>query len=656
MEHQELIIIAGVLATGVLCQWIAWRIKLPAIIPLLAAGLIAGPLVLDVLHPRESLGNLFFPIISLSVAVILFEGALTLDFREVRQVVGPVRRLLLIGSLITWGGGAVAAHYIVGLAWDLSLLFGALVVVTGPTVISPLLRNVRPSASVASVLKWEGIIIDPVGATLAVLVFNFIVAERSIVEGEALGAIAAGFLTIVGVGTILGLLGSGLLYLLLRHYLIPDYLRDATVLGTVSLVFAVSDQLASESGLLAVTVMGIALANTRLKQLREIWYFKEKLSILLISTLFILLAANFTREDLALLNWRSLVLLAVVMLVLRPLSVQASTLGSSLTKQERLFLSWIGPRGIVAAAVSSLFAFELREFGLESAQIIVPLTFLVIVGTVLLQGLTAKPFARWLGVSDAEPQGFLIMGITPFSMELAQVLQSENFTVRMIDTNWNAASQARLKGLEAKHGNILSDFFESDLDLSGMGRLLALTSNDEANSLACLHLEDEFGSAEVYQLPPRLWQRADAPPDSKKPSSNNGNGKHANKNPNRYQLARLLFTEEATWGSLEEAMEQGAVVKKTPLTENFTYEDFARQHDNQFVPLMLLRGVDSHATIATVEDELRPQAGFSLISLLLNPLDEAEAAPASAVARPQATNGAPSTAAALEATDAAAGR
>ncbi len=649
-----MIIIAGVLATGVLCQWIAWRIKLPAIIPLLAAGIIAGPLVLDLLHPREELGNLFFPVVSLSVAIILFEGALTLDFREVRHVVGPVQRLIVIGALITWFGGALTAHYIKGINWDLALLFGALIVVTGPTVIAPILRNVRPTHSVASVLRWEGIIIDPVGATLAVLVFDFIAAD----QGSGLGSSVGGFFTIAAVGTALGLLGSAVLYLLLRHYLIPDYLRDATVLATVTLVFAFSDNLASESGLLAVTVMGIALANTRLKQLREVWYFKEKLSILLISTLFILLAANFTQENLALLDWRSFVVLAVVMLVLRPLSVQVSMLGSSLTWQERLFISWVGPRGIVAAAVSSLFAFELvDEMGYAEAEVIVPLTFLIIVGTVLIQGSTAKLLARYLGVSEGEPQGFLLMGVTPFSVALAHVLENEGFTVRMIDTNWNAVRQARMDGLEVEHGNILSEFVESDLDLSGIGRLLALTRNDEANSLACQHMEEEFGSSEVYQLPPRTQRVASISP-------------REGGNPAHYQLARLLFDEEATAERLLEWMEHGAVVKKTPLTENFTYADYARQHEDNFIPLMLLRGADSRVTVATVDDELRPQAGFSLISLLLEevkePTDDRLKREAKEIVREPIIadagghhgdgDGIESPAAALEATDAAAER
>ena len=649
-----MIIIAGVLTTGVFCQWIAWRIKLPAIIPLLAAGIIAGPLVLDILHPREELGNLFFPVVSLSVAIILFEGALTLDFREVRHVVGPVQRLIVFGSLITWFGGAIAAHYIKEINWDLALLFGALIVVTGPTVIAPLLRNVRPTHSVTSVLKWEGIIIDPVGATLAVLVFDFIVAGQQSGFGSSVG----GFFTIAAVGTVLGLLGAGLLFLLLRHYLIPDYLRDAAVLATVTLVFALSDNFASESGLLAVTVMGIALANTRLKQLREVWYFKEKLSILLISTLFILLAANFTQENLALLDWGSFVVLAVVMLILRPLSVQVSMIGSSLTWQERLFISWVGPRGIVAAAVSSLFAFELvDEMGYAEAEVIVPLTFLIIVGTVLIQGSTAKLLARYLGVSEGEPQGFLLMGVTPFSVALAHVLRDDGFTVRMIDTNWNAVSQARLDGLDVQHGNILSEFVESDLDLSGIGHMLALTRNDEANSLACQHMEEEFGSSQIYQLPPRTQRLVSISP-------NEGG------NPAHYQLARLLFDEEANADRLREWMERGAEVKKTPLTEDFTYADFTRQHSDNFIPLMLLRGSDSNVIMATVDVDLRPQPGYSLISLLLEEVEEPTAGRlreeakeivrepiiADAEGHHSDGNGIEAPAAALEATDAAADR
>lgn len=588
--HNELLIIAGVLTTGILCQWLAWRVKIPAIIPLLAVGLAAGPVLLDVLHPREAMGDLFFPFVSLSVSIILFEGALTLDFSEVRRIAAVVRNLLVIGAMVSWIGGAVVAHFIMGLSWNLALLFGALIVVTGPTVIAPLLRNVRPTENIASILKWEGILIDPLGALLAVLVFDYIIAE-----GATVAHTVVGFVRIVVIGAVLGLAAGYVTYFVLKRYLVPDYLRDFAVIAAVTGTFAVSNSLAEESGLLAVTVMGIFLANTQVRQLREIWYFKEKISVLLISTLFILLAANFTRESLGMLDWRAFVVLAVVMLVLRPIGALLSSIGSTLSRNERLFLAWIAPRGIVAAAVSSLFTIELLNFGHDEAAILAPLVFLVIGGTVLIQGGTAKFVAERLHVSEADPQGFLLMGGNELSLSLGQLLQEEDFVVRVVDTNHENVIEARLRGLAAYHGNILSEFTESDLDLSGIGRLLALTRNDEANALACKHLEDEFGSSGVYQLPPR---RPDPGQDE----------------PSKYQLGRILFNADATYDQLTELIANGAVIKSTPLTEQFPYSDYRKRYGSQFVPLMAFRG--KTVIIGTVSSPLEPQPGWTLISLI----------------------------------------
>ncbi|MBE7551912.1 MAG: sodium:proton antiporter [Anaerolineales bacterium] len=594
MEHQETLLLAGIVALGICCQWLAWRLKFPAILPLLGAGFLLGP-VLNILHPQELLGDLFFPAISLAVSIILFEGALTLKWQEVRHVAHIVRNLITVGALITWWGGGIAAHFILGLPWTLAILFGALIVVTGPTVIAPLLRNVRPIPKLASVLRWEGILIDPLGALLAVLIFNFIVAEGPL-NYLSLRAFT-GFLRIVLIGTGAGLMGGYFVALVIRRYLVPDYLRDIMILAVVVSVFALSDSLQGESGLLAVTVMGLLLANLDLIQLRQIWHFKERISILFISSLFIVLAANITLADLAALNWRSLLLVAVVIFVLRPVSVYLSALGSNLTRNERLFLSWIAPRGIVAAAVSSLFAFRLEELGYSEAPLLASLTFLVIVSTVVLQGGTAKLVARWLNVAEAEPQGFLIMGAHPFAQLLGLALQEEGFTVRLIDTNWENVRQARFRGLDVYHGNILSEFAENDLDLSGLGRLLALTSNDEANALACLHLQDEFGSSNVYQLTPKSL----AQDKSKRPS--------------RDRLGRLFPDPEITYEKLAALVQEGAVIKKTQITQQFTYADYRTYYGNNFVPLLLLRG--KQAFVWTTDLPLTPQTGWTLLSLTL---------------------------------------
>lgn len=589
------IAIGGILLAGFLCQWVSWRLRIPAILPLLFTGFLVGP-GLNLLAPQALLGDLFAPFVSIAVAIILFEGALTLNWREVQQVAGVVRNLLTIGAVITWLGGAAAAHYLVGLPWNLSLLFGALIIVTGPTVVAPILRNVRPTANVGSVLRWEGILIDPIGASVAVVVFELVGTGAH----QSLQATVLAFLSLAVVGSALGLAAGVFAYVALRRYLVPDYLRDIMVLTLVIVVFVLSDALIHESGLFAVTVMGLFLANTNLRKLREVLYFKEKLSLLLIASLFILLAANITVDKLQMLTWGSSLLLLIVMFVLRPLGVQVSAIGSNLTVTERLFLSWIAPRGIVAASVSSLFAFRLVEQGMTEAAILEPLVFLIIVGTVLLQGLTAKPFAKRLGISEADPQGVLIMGADLFARELGLVLQRLGFTVRLVDVNYANVATARLAGLDAVQGNILSEYVESDLDLSGIGRLLAVTHNDEANALACKHFEDEFGSQEVYQLPPQL----------------NGRAQDA---PNRLNLGRLLFGKGVTCELLTERLHAGAMIKVTPMTDQYTFTDFRQRYGDNALPLMMQRG--RQLVLSTVNRPVTPQAGWNLISLVDDVVD-----------------------------------
>ncbi|GIX47199.1 MAG: sodium:proton antiporter [Candidatus Tectimicrobiota bacterium] len=594
MAHLELPVVAGILTLGILCQWLAWRLRIPAIIPLLTAGFAVGP-GLGWLYPKELLGPLFFPVISLSVGVILFEGALTLEFREIRQVRQAVRSLITVGAGVTLVAGALASYWTVGLSWPLAVLFGALIVVTGPTVIGPLLRNIRPSAQVASILKWEGILIDPIGALLAVVIFDVIVAEGP-----------AGSLSLHALVTVLRILAAGLAVgagagaftaAALKRYWVPDYLREAFVLVVVLASFAVADVLQSESGLLAVTIMGIWLANVGLHQLHEVWHFKERLTVLLISGLFILLAANISREELALLDLRSLLLLGMVLFVIRPLSVFVSTVGAGLSRNERLFLAWVAPRGIVAASVSSLFAFRLQEIGYTEARLLAPLTFLVIVGTVLIHGMTAKGWAQRLGVAEVEPQGFLFLGAMPFARMLAAVLDREGFATLLVDTNRHHVHLARLEGLQAVHGNLLSSVVQDELDLAGIGRLLALTSNDEANALACIQFRQLFGSNEVYQLPPDPSEHEETAPLYAGGA-----------------MGRLLFAPHATYDQIEAWVQKGAKIAVTQLTEKFTYADYQAYWGERALPLIAIQ--DSKVMVATVEAPLQPRAGWKVVALI----------------------------------------
>ncbi len=592
MEKTLVLTLSAIVGLGIACQWLAWRLRVPAILPLLVTGFLVGP-VTGLLHPQELLGELFFPVISLSVAVILFEGSLTLEFREVRRLRRTVRRLVSLGALVTWVGGAVAARWLFGMGWALAFLFGALIVVTGPTVIGPLLRNVRPTSQVASVLKWESILIDPIGALLAVVMFDIMVAEGPFGDFRLQALMT--FLRIVVVGSVVGVASGLLLREAIRRHLVPDYLRDLFVLAAVLVAFAISDAFQSESGLLSVTVMGILLANSHLKPLHELWHFKERISVLLISGLFILLAANIERQALGLINVRSLGLLAIVLFVLRPLSILVSTLGSTLTRNERLFLAWIAPRGIVAASVSSLFGVRLMNLGFEGAELLAPLTFLVIVGTVVAHGSTAKWLACRLGVAEAEPQGFLFMGANPFARALARSLQQEGgFRVLLVDTNYRNVSQARLDGLQAHHGNALDENVQEELDFGGLGRLMALTSNDEANVLACLEYRWLFGSQEVYQVAP-------VTSDGGLPFS-------------RSSAGRLLFHPEATYHVLAEALRAGGAVKVTLLTEQFSFDDFCALWQERALPLLAFR--QGQVMVATTDAPFRPEAGWHLVALV----------------------------------------
>jgi NhaP-type Na+/H+ or K+/H+ antiporter len=501
LASQPGLAVAAIISLGVAAQWLAWRWRVPAILPLLATGFLVGP-VLGLLRPSEVFpAQLFFPLVSLAVGLILFEGGLTLRFAEIRETRRVVFNLVTWGGLVTWAGAALAAHLLAGIDLQLALLFGALVMVTGPTVIGPLLRIVRPVSNVASVLKWEGIVIDAVGALVAVLVHESLVLRQS---GEPLASIVVLLLRFLLVGVVAGAAGGAALAWLLKRRAVPDYLVNVVALALLFATFALANALSSEAGLLAAVVMGIIVANAGVPDLDSLLTFKEDLTVLFVSVLFITLAANVSREAaLAALSWQTLAVVVVVLLVLRPLDVMLSSIGSTLSWRERAFISWVGPRGIVAASVTSLLASRLLDEGIAGAEALVPLVFAVIVVSVLLASLTAKPLGVRLGVADPDPQGILFLGAHPVARHLAKRLAERGLPVLLADTNAANVAAAREEGLPTFHGSLLSDANDDKLRLSGIGRLLALTSNDEANALTAVKFRREFGKDNVYQLSPK---------------------------------------------------------------------------------------------------------------------------------------------------------
>ena len=506
--------LAAIIVLGILAQWIAWRMRIPAIFPLIIIGLFVGPLSILFLENQwinpENIfaGKTMYYFVSLSVGVILFEGGLTLKFKEVRKIAGVVRNLLIIGSLIMLIGGALAAHYILEMDYRVGLLFGSLIIVTGPTVIAPILQSVRPNRNVSTILKWEGIIIDPIGALVAVLVYElFFVASMGVGHhdvGLTQMALKTFFLTVC-VGSFFGLFSGWALNTLLRKNLIPHFLINVLSLAFVIFAFAGADSLQPQSGLLSVTVMGIFLANVKTPNIDKILDFKESLTVILISVLFIILASNLKFEQLLSIEKNSLYVFLIVVFLLRPLVVWLSALGSNLNWREKAFIAWIGPKGIVAAAVASLFSLyllsdkiNLPEELRSDVELLVPLTFMIILGTVTLNGLSAKPVAKLLGVIGEDKNGFLIVGANEGSISIAKYLENKGFSTTLIDLSSENVRHAKAEGLNAEERNILAEENE-DLNLEDAGYVLALTSSNDVNIFACRKLKIDIGER-IFRL------------------------------------------------------------------------------------------------------------------------------------------------------------
>jgi len=599
---------------GALSQWLAWRVQLPAIVFLLGFGLALGPL-LGWLDPDQMFGPLLFPIVSLAVAVILFEGSLRLRFQEIEGLGRVLQRLITLGAGVVWGVMALAAHYLAGLDWPLAILFGALLVVTGPTVIIPLLRAVRLKPRLAHILRWEGILIDPIGALMAVLVFEFTLTQAT---GSAMSHTLAAFGASLVAGSMTGLGGGILVGALLKHRWVPDYLHQFVTLATVLGVFTLADALAAESGLLAVTLMGIWLANRRDVPIEGVLDFKEHLTLLLVSGLFILLAARVEWRELQAVALPGLLLLAVLLLVAQPLKALAATWRQDFRWQEVLMLAWIGPRGIVAAAVTSLFALKLTEAGYTSANQLVPLMFIIIIGTVLIPSLTARLLARQMGVAEPEPRGVLILGANPLARAVAGTLARLGFPVLLADSSYDEIRAARMAGLPTYFGDALSGMADRRLDLVGFGTLLGLSMYPERNRLAALKYRREFGPEHVFRLP-------------------------AAREPEQAQEGLVLFGQEQRYEALKARLDAGGLVKHHALTEGYALS----QLEAQYAGAIWLCVIDPRGRLRPLLAEhgalplaQHPQArgvgpGWTVISLIVP--GESETGPARTEATPPKT-------------------
>ena len=586
--------LTAILVLGVSAQWLAWRLRFPSILLLLLVGLAAGP-GLEFLSIDPMLGELLAPLVSLAVAVILFEGGLTLDWGELARVGRSLGQLILVGMALTWALATLLAHRLLGLPWEIALLLGSILTVTGPTVVGPLLRHVRPKGAVEALANGESIVVDVLGASVAVLVFHAL-DSGGWGQGSALSTVT-GLAKTLAAGALVGSLAATCLILALRRHWIPDGLQSPIVLALVLGSYTLADRWQSESGLLAVTLIGFALRNQRRVPIARIVAFKENLRTLLLACLFVVLAARVELADLRAFGAGEALFVALLILVVRPLAVGLGTLGTPVTTRERLFLAFLAPRGVVAAAMSALFGARLE---LEGAHHLAPLTFLVIIVTVSFYGLVAPLLARRLGLSDPDPQGILSIGAGPLARAIAQVLGREGVAAVLVDSNRDHIAEARLAGLTAVHANALDEEAAQHLPLGGVGRVLALTPNDEVNSLAVLHYSELFGRRNAYQLAPR-----------------SGAGVSTE------LRGRFLFGQGRGYAELARLLARGFQIRATTLSETFDLASWRAHHGPLALPLMR---IDPGGGLTVFTDESEPEAGPGerLIALVPAPPEESE--------------------------------
>ncbi|HBC57251.1 MAG TPA: sodium:proton exchanger, partial [Gammaproteobacteria bacterium] len=568
IEQMFMLGLALIIFLGMLAQWLAWRFRVPSIILLFAAGIIVGP-VLGILRPSEQMGNFLQTFIGFAVAIILFDGGLNLRLFELKQAAKGVIRLVTVGPIITLVLVAAAAHWIANLSWAVSFIFSSITVVTGPTVIMPLLRHANLTRRPASYLKWEGIVNDPVGALLAVLFFEFAIYSEQISEpvtfllesGIAIGASA--------------ILGAGSGYFLGHAYersAIPEFLKSPVLVVAVVTVYALANLLQEEAGLLAVTLMGMVVGNVGITNIYEIRRFKESLVLLLVSALFILLSADLNPEVFTSLAWPTILLIAIVLFIVRPVSVFLSTIRSGMSFEEKLLIGWIAPRGIVAAAVAGVFAPKLVEHGYPEGGILIPLVFLLIVVTVVLHGFSLSWLANRLGLASRHRNGLLIIGANVWTIKFAKLLKDIGINVLLIDSSWAQLKNARLAGIPVYYGEILSEASEETLDLVEIGQVLSASVNDSYNALVSTYFIPEFGRDSVFQLNHEGQLASD-----KKQVSGSFRG-------------MVAFDEEITYEALIKKVYQDWRFSRTKLSDNFGLEEFREERGSETLILAVIKG------------------------------------------------------------------
>lgn len=598
--------LVSILVSGIFCQWLAWRFRLPAIVLLAACGLLLGPIT-GWIQPSVDFGNGLTAVTSLFVAIILFEGGLNLQFHELRETAQVTRRLTSIGVLLAWGIGITVAHYVGGLSWGVASLLGAILVVTGPTVIMPLLKHAKLNRRTASYLKWEGIINDPIGVLLAVLVYQYLLYSG---EGPALQSIFTSLGLALGTSIVLG---GGIAYGLgycFRKGWIPEYLKAPSIIASVLAVYALSDLVQHESGLLATTLMGVVMGNMGLRSLDEMRRFKEYITLILVSFLFVVLTASLTKTALQSIHWQLVAMVLTFVFVVRPLAVFLATIRTDCSWQDRVLIAWIAPRGVVAAASAGAFAPALIDAGFEDAQYLVPAVFMLIFATIIAHGFSLGPLTKLLKLGSPGKGRILIVGASPWTVELATALKKINQEVVIADTEWGRLQSARQQGVDTWFGEVLSDMADEAMALDNIYTVLAATGNNHYNSMVCNHFAPHLGRHRVFQPYDSGYER------NKRVVSETRRGITA-------------FSANISFAELWTRMIKGWAIRKTVITDTYSEKDFLAKLPDDAVRLAI---IPDNGKLEWLSQKTRKlQTGDTVISFVPPEADEPEQEPESEI-------------------------
>jgi NhaP-type Na+/H+ or K+/H+ antiporter len=595
--------LALVLVVSVAAQWLAWQVKLPSILLLLLIGFGLGRLV----DPEQVLGrDVLFGGVTIAVGIILFEGSMSLRLTHVRDLGRPVIRLCTVTVGVAWVLITLCA-WLIGFQLQVALLVGAILVVTGPTVLAPILRQLRPTRRVSSLLRWEGIVVDPIGALLAVLVFQGVLIGG---VGEAAPQLALAVAKTVVVAFGIALAVGVLLEFMMRRHLIPDFLHGVTFLAAAVGAMVGANALQDQSGLVTVTVLGIFVGNRPELHVEHVAEFKEHLQVLFVGGLFVVLAGRIQPDALLEVAPRALLFVVLLVALVRPISIIAGLWGTRVTRQERVLLACMAPRGIVAAAVSSIFALSFAKNARDSgrpelvhladqASQLAPVVFVVIVCTVAIYGLGVGRLAERLGLGSPSPQGILFVGDDDWVVQAAKVLDESRIQTLVLSRHYRSLAGARMSGLPTVTANILSDYAVKDMDLAGIGSLIACTSEEEVNATAAREFAHVLGRAHVYQLRRALAE--DRSSDKRKAEAS-------------HLTARPPFRPALSYAEMADRVERGMTVKRTRLTPEFTLTHFMERYGEQTV---LMFAIKEEGQVDVLREGMRiPQTGVSVVALV----------------------------------------